>query len=58
MTSEDLSNLGYKSNNGIRDQKTALEWIKKYIAGFGGDPDNVTVIGESAGAGTSPRNLM
>lgn len=38
--------------NGIRDQILALEWIRDHIADFGGDPDNVTIIGESAGAGS------
>lgn len=37
-------------NLGIRDHIAALQWIQKNITGFGGDPDNVTIFGESAGA--------
>lgn len=42
---------GAPSNRGIRDWLLALKWVQNYVSSFGGDPDNVTIAGQSAGGG-------
>jgi len=59
LTKEDPE---FPTNFGHLDQRFAIQWVKRNIAAFGGDPDNITVFGQSAGGGstfvqlTSPLN--
>ncbi|KPI36038.1 Lipase 1 [Cyphellophora attinorum] len=48
----DYIDQGGTSNLGLLDQRFGLEWVQEHISLFGGDPDEVTVMGQSAGGGS------
>ncbi|NLL33682.1 MAG: carboxylesterase family protein [Clostridiales bacterium] len=50
LTNEDPE---FPTNFGHLDQRFAIQWVKRNIAAFGGDPDNITVFGQSAGGGST-----
>lgn len=44
------NNYNGSGNNGLRDQIAAIQWVKRNASAFGGDPENITIFGESAGS--------
>ena len=51
LTHEDIyKKYGREGNFGLDDQLTAIKWVKRHIRDFGGNPDNITLMGQSAGA--------
>jgi hypothetical protein len=53
-----LPEAGIPGNNGMKDQVMALRWVQKNIAQFGGDPNRVTIFGQSAGGASVHYHLL
>lgn len=49
---------GSAGNWGIQDQRESLRWVRKNIAAFGGDPDNVLIFGQSSGGSSVSSHLL
>jgi hypothetical protein len=66
VTNYRLGPLGFLStgdaacpgNNGMKDQNLAMRWVKDNVAAFGGDPEKITIFGESAGGASAQLHMM
>lgn len=50
--------LGIPGNAGLKDQVLALKWVKQNIMNFGGDPQNITIFGQSSGGGCAHYHIL
>ena len=50
LSGQEMLHNGGSLNNGLKDQRKALEWVQKHISHFGGNPGHVVLSGDSAGA--------
>lgn len=57
LSLDDIS-LDIPGNAGLKDQNLALKWTQKNIVNFGGDPNNVTIFGVSAGGASAQYHVL
>src|SRR4051812_14722441 len=53
-----LPSLGISGNAGLKDQQMALQWVHENISNFNGDPNNICLFGESAGAACTHLHVL